>query len=274
MRRVGLVSALALVVLVDAAVLAGVVWNRSGSPDAKVTLTERELPLKFGGPRESTGIALGLVMAPATHAPAWFDEAKLRELGFQPERHPIDGDTRAGRWPLPRRAYAVLELDGPAWSARLEQEQRTVDALPELIAAGKGTEAQLESARRRLAHLRESASRLIAVDAGPDPDVLRARYPDRARYVISAAEVRMHYGPRWSATGARSGPRVQGHIGRILPSSLHVPVQFHPALKEITARSRGTRAGPYGDAGSPRYRATVHYGARNEPWIVDLQRIP
>src|SRR5207245_9835380 len=45
MRRAGLLSALALIVVTNAIVLAGVLSNRRGEPDAILTLTERELPL-------------------------------------------------------------------------------------------------------------------------------------------------------------------------------------------------------------------------------------
>ena len=45
MKKYGLIAAIALIVLTNVVVLAGVAYNRSGEPDATVTLTERELNL-------------------------------------------------------------------------------------------------------------------------------------------------------------------------------------------------------------------------------------
>ena len=47
MRKYGLIPAIALLVLVNIIVLAGVARNRSGAPEALVELTERERPPRF-----------------------------------------------------------------------------------------------------------------------------------------------------------------------------------------------------------------------------------
>ncbi len=63
MKRYGLIGAIALIVLTNVVVLAGVVYNRSGEPDAVVQLTERELSwLKRWDvtDKEDTGIYLKL----------------------------------------------------------------------------------------------------------------------------------------------------------------------------------------------------------------------
>ncbi|NIP73959.1 MAG: DUF4824 family protein, partial [Gammaproteobacteria bacterium] len=213
MRRMGLAGAFALVVLVNGAVLAGVAWNRSGTPDATLPLTERELRVHYNTfrNRENSGVALSLITTRTTRSPQWLGEAKLRQLGFEPQRL-RDGGSEYRKSPLPRRAFVVLEHDGPAWAALLKAKEREVAQLPARIEAGERTERHLEQARQALERMRESASRLVPVDVGIDPEALRNQYSDRRRYAVMAAEIRMGYGGR-------------GSIGRILSGPIHVPVR-------------------------------------------------
>ena len=188
MRRRALLAALALLVLVNILVLAGVAWNRSGQPEASLALTERELRLVYRGRgrEEDSGIALALTLHHDSYAPAWLDEAKLRELGFRPDRIRL-ADGRADeryKQPLPRRAWVVLEFDGAAWRAVLEERERDLDELPAKVAAGKATLEQIAIGERAVARMKTSGSRLVAVDAGREAAELRARYPDRAQYLI------------------------------------------------------------------------------------------
>ncbi len=62
MRKYGLIFAIALLVIVNIVVLAGVGRNRSGAPDAVLELTERELPMSYRGSedKENTGMSLRL----------------------------------------------------------------------------------------------------------------------------------------------------------------------------------------------------------------------
>ena len=114
----------ALVVAADAWLLVGVARNRAGEPDAELKLTERELHLVRLG-EENTGVALrleweGPKMRPLEAAPGWFDEAKLRELGFDPGR-------RVRRF-LPKEAYVAFECAGGA-GLRAVDAGRDADAL-------------------------------------------------------------------------------------------------------------------------------------------------
>jgi len=56
MKRIGLIAALALIVLTNVIVLATVRHNRSGEPDATVTLTERELRL-WSNSKENSAVS-------------------------------------------------------------------------------------------------------------------------------------------------------------------------------------------------------------------------
>ena len=192
MKRAGLLGALALVVLVNAAVLGGVAWNRLGPLDASLRLTERELPIEwdFDAAEEDTGLALELNVNDwrVSH---WLGEAKLRELGFRTEEY---GWTK--KQPL-QKVYLVLEFNGPAWLAAVKEW--TPDP---------------------------AASRLMAVDAGQDARVLRQRYADPNRYLILAAEVGMEF----VHSPKDDRPTAEGFI-KLLNPRVHVPLQHRAALE-------------------------------------------
>jgi hypothetical protein len=101
----GVVAPAILVLVANVWVLVGVARNRAGRPDAELELTERELRLVRLG-EENSGVALDLEWeGPRPRPPdapaGWFDEAKLRELGFDPGQF--------SRASLPKDAFVVLE---------------------------------------------------------------------------------------------------------------------------------------------------------------------
>lgn len=276
MRRAGLMGALGLVVLINGVVLAGVAWNRAGEPEATLVLTERELSMAWGPFRshENTGVALSLNQAWAASSD-WFDEAKLRELGFEPERY-LAPDKTAVDWrkqPLPRRAYVVMEFDGPAWAALLQKKEQEIRDMPAQIEAGKQTRQQLEYEQGELERMRNASSRLVAVDVGNDPEALRARYADTRRYLITAAEVHMSYIYQSESGGNGEKPVMRGHIGEILTGTIHVPARFHATLDEaIRKGSAMTSHRPgYPAEERPHYQVTLYYGRRYEPWVVSIE---
>ncbi len=241
MRSWGLLAALALVALANAIALSGVAWNRRGEPDATVTLTERELrlPRNAGDDEDDTGLALKLEWNPrwdsGKAAPELIPAATLHELGF--ELSPLRQEPE-------RTAWVVLEMEGKAWSRWLAK-RREGDCPPRTDL--EQMEVQMEV----------STSRLVAVDAGVSREALRRRHPDRSRYVIVPGVVR--------ETGVVPELRVE---------SIHVPLRLRPVLDEIakTERLRGARAEDW--PRPPRYRTTVAFGQRGEPWLVGVEKLP
>jgi hypothetical protein len=274
MRHKTLLAALALLVLVNTLVLAGVAWNRSGQAEAALTLTERELRLVYrgSGREEDSGIALALKLHSGSYAPQWLNEAKLRELGFRPDSVlQTDGpsDDRY-KQPLSRRAWVVLEFDGPAWLAALEARERELGELRAKLEAGKATLDQIKTEERGLARMKTSASRLVAVGAGRDAGELRARYPDRARYLIVSAEFRMRV--EWAASEQEPGrDRVQGTL-RLLGRRIHVPLQFHEALLDTLGDDLETDYSLDADE-APHYSVKLNVGKRYEPWVAGVARL-
>jgi hypothetical protein len=97
------------------------------------------------------------------------------------------------------------------------------------------------------------------VDAGPDAQALRAKYPDRTRYAIVKGKVRPTY-----QTGRGKEARWTGYIDGIQNAQVNVPLEIRKAV-ESAPRSIPS-AGVQG--GGPAFEVTVAFGKRFEPWIV------
>lgn len=277
MRRTGLIAAVVLVIAVNGIVLAGVGFNRSGPPDSSIELTEREARL-VGWNDENSAVTMRLAWNRHPYDEderSWFDAARLTAVGFDC-RKPLDAPDAELHYAkmLPRKAHVVLEYEGRAWTDKLERDQRELARLKAELSAGKVTAKAVEDAARRAARERESASRLLAVDAGSDPVALRGRYPDRSRFMIVPAQVRLHYiGP---ARGAKQR-RLGGSIERIMVDTLEVPLHLRQGL--VALRREGTRnvgdsyppGGSYEKPNIPRYRIRVNGGRRYEPWVSDIR---
>jgi len=271
MRRWGLVAAAAVVVLSNLVALLGVAWNRSGEPDAEIVLTEREAPLAWNQERESSAVSLRLEWSGPDLGPGdgtWFDEDKLKEIGFDTAVPPgaSDGPAYYLRQ-LPRQTYVALEYEGDGWKRRLEAARRRVDEAKEKAAAGVEGSAEVEGARKALEWAEKTTSRLVAIDAGNDPGALRDRHPDRSRVAVVPAIVqastRVGTPPR---EGVAPPVGIQGFIQSVLVSSIHVPRDLAATLSSI-----GLRSAP---ADPPRYAVTLRFGRRYEPWVVDIRPLP
>lgn len=244
MRRAGPLLAAAVVVVANLLALASVARNRSGEPEAELWLTERELP-RAPWTDESSGVFLRLEWArsrPGSKADwPWFDRAKLESLGFDCS-HPADAKDADSHYArvMPREAFVVLELDGEAFARWLEARE----AQPPAPSPPSGPP---ESPR-------ETASRLVPIDAGTDAAALRRLHPDRARHLIVPAVV----SPAW-----KDG-LVFGRIRQLRVSQVHVPKDVANGVPAL--RQRGTAA--------PRYEVLVRFGRRLEPWAVEARPRP
>lgn len=267
MKRRGYLLALGLVLVVNGLVLAGVAYNRSGAPTARVVLTERELPVGWAGlgSGEDTGlslrinwrlpsVALGTQEGAASPSGRWFDASKLAELGFDVDFPRNPGEYRSIKQPLPRRAYVVLEYGGAAWEAFREAKREEIRRQ----LAKAENDRQRERINKMAENEEKTGSRLFAVDVGRDPAALRARHPDRTRYLVVPAEVAAFVRPRFQ--GSRLlGYTLEGQIVQLLPDTINVPRRYR-AL--ISSRPNG--------AAGLRYQVTLAYGRRYEAWIESV----
>ena len=274
------IAGLGLIVLTNAVALLGVVYNRSGEPEAMLSLTQRELrtPYRGYGNRENSGLALSLnwrvlgeeSVATQPYAwryagtggtPAWLDKAKMQALGFDTSAPFADADPRGrARYEkqLPREVLLVLELDGSTYRRSLElatQYAARDEAKFAAIPGDKELGTRAKNAREALEWETKWNSRLFVVDAGRDAAALRAKYPDSGRYALVHGQVRLE----WS--GRRNSANVSGFVSGLSIVSINVPY----ALREVFASA--AQAGDFDQNRAP-FEATVAFGKRLEPWIT------
>jgi hypothetical protein len=239
--------AVMLPLLSTATVLGAVQYNRSGGRDP-IVLTERELPLQRRS-ADDTAATLSLMwQQPHRGEEHWLTREKLRALGFRVDVDPNSpGASDYYRGPLRRQAYVVSELNGPAWDSWIQHQERPAD-----LERREGV-----APMRDVPRLRETASRLVAVDADRDANVLHAKYPNARTHLVTAAVIRMFLDKR------STGFALTGFIDEIIPRELHVPADIARALPPFGSDRPGR---------SPGYIVTLRYGRRHEPWIVDISR--
>ena len=256
-----LAAGLAIVAVTNIVALAGAAYNRSGTPEATLQLSERELglPWGWGFESENSGVALRIdwrvlgkepdesrITQPyyplSSGLPGWLDAAKMTELGFDVAS--IERTARARSLyahQLPREVLLVLELDGPAYH--------------ELLARFEAYAKRAPNRADELDREKNESSRLFVVDAGLDAEALRARYPSRSRYAIVRGTVRP-----WVSSEAGQW-MVGGHVSGLSVSRINVPLAFRAPFDEWLDRRARRRA-------EALFTATVAFGRRFEPWMV------
>ena len=280
MNRHAIIAGLVVIGLTNAVALGGVAWNRSGEPESVLTLTERELMRPYGSffDRERGGVEfliswrvlpddpnMGLYMSNYGH-PAWFDEAKLQELGFDVSRSRTPD--RRGRYydrQLPREALIVLEFDGPTWPKALERMRKAGEKELAAAAGKPGEEMRAKNVAETIKREETTGSRLFAVDVGLDAAALRGKYPDRARYAILSGKVR--------ASRDMRGDKLQGYIAELHNTRVNVPREIMPAMSPVSFRHPPSAFRPSAGAPAegPAFQATIAFGKRHEPWLVGVQ---
>ena len=265
-RRQTLIAGAALIVAVNALVLAGVAYNRSGDPTSTLQLSERELRHGRLSSKENSGVALSLVWrvrrgddAPDADvgsygwATDWLDQAKLAALGFDVASARAERESKLWR---SKEVLLVLEFDGPAYRQTLARVQQKADEEEKLLLANPGNkefERRAKRAREAAERDEREASRLFVVDAGLDAATLRAQYPDPTRTLIVRGQVR----PQRVSRDRKDS--LSGHISALSVAQINVPLEFLPALEQAAGADKKAS-----------FSATVAFGKRLEPWLVAL----
>ena len=292
MKRYGLIGAIALIVLTNVVVLAGVVYNRSGEPDAVVQLTERELSwLKRWDvtDKEDTGIYLKLKWNLAKshyrqyrtnhwifqEEDTWLNQKKLEELGFD-THFPLEDEKayRFYRRQLPRQAYVVLEFDGDAYQQWLVEARKRIKEIEQELSEEKKPETRknLGNDIKRISQDMVTQSHLFTIDGGLDPQKLRKRYSNQSKYIITPAvfDISMYY-----SGVKKEGPFLSGRIKNLSIPEIHVNSDYRSFfISDIKTHTTIylPRDKPLSDL-EPRYQVTLNYGQRYEPWIVNVQKL-
>lgn len=241
MIRIALPAVIVLVTV--AAFVAQAARNRAGEPRLTFTLTERELRLeRWGAARdEAAFVELRFEVAHRTDpldARNWISDMRLREIGFNLDV-PAGAPAAAEFYDHvpPRRAWVVLEYDGPAWRA-LHQRR----------ALSPETGSRFES-----------PSRLVPVDAGADPEALARRHPG---HLVLPAVIGLAY-----LAPAQGGPLVYGVLYHLVPAELTVPRELRAVFNGLEARS--------GEAPhEPRYEVDIAVGQLGLPYVRDARLRP
>ncbi|MBN8450090.1 MAG: DUF4824 family protein [Candidatus Accumulibacter sp.] len=272
-----------LIVLTNAAALAGAFLNRNAEAESRTTLSERELALPYGGYRqaENSGLALQLNWRVldenpdhwdhgyARHGgqPAWLDAAHLATLGFDTTAGAATSEARQRfTRQLPRQVLLLLELEGPTWQQAVSRARENAARQTAAAAANPDSEQfakQAEAGRARVAIEETHASRLFVIDAGLDADALRRRYPDRSRHLIVRGSVRP------AERGQDGDHHLAGHISQIAIAQVNVPFALRPVLEPLRNAPR-----PVPDQQAPRYEVQLAIGQRLEPWIERVTTLP
>jgi hypothetical protein len=265
-----IVAGCALIVMSNAVALLGVAYNRSGEPESRLQLTQRELSQPFSGfplERDAVDTTISLnwrvlgrnapdgIYPGRFGRPEWLDATKLAELGFDVSKSMTDRMAAKPRSKLfPREVFIVLELDGPTYRMALQRAREFVGKEKAESAAGS-RKAYPGTPDRSAALQREesSNSRLFAVDAGIDAKSLRAKYPDREHYAILRGRVLANFeGGHWT-----------GYVEGLNVEEINMPIEIRRAVGPLP-RMMGWGIST---ASTPSFQLTVVFGKKFEPWI-------
>ena len=276
MTRLLLWLTLALILATNVFVLSGVAYNRTAKPEAVVTLTEREANLSYST-EENSGIALRLSWQQnrpywPERDPGWLNQAKLESLGYDCSVPLTDVSAEQHyRKALPRKAYVVLEYGGKSWDDWFAKQKA------ELLSERQ----KRHDVKDEIESLERTSSRLVAIDVGNDAARLRALYPDRARFLIAPAEVQLVFMNELIDEARKyHKPFIYGSFS-LLNQEVHVPLGLSEWLDQIrTVEQKDEQSLRFGSRAirkdermkeGPRYSATLHYGQRYEPWVVEIK---
>jgi hypothetical protein len=281
---------LSVIVVANGLALGNAAYNRMGEPESRLVVSQRELWVDAETRRESSGVSAHLrwcvtdsvVVADDpgreypgldcdNRMPDWLNQQRLAALGFdvQLDAETADAARRSYRSTV-RRAFLVLELGGTQRDDKLARAR----ALLANREAAFGRESDTARVRREIANMRarvdyleRSASRLYVIDAGPDREALRAKYPDRSRYAILTGKVRARV-----RTGDSAAPHrvwVGGELSAVDGERLNVPNAYQGALLAVTPQGRFGRRPATGQERV--LQITVPVGRRLEPWIAGVK---
>jgi hypothetical protein len=172
-------------------------------------------------------------------------------LVFEPPRLRSDGGPREPGW-FDRAKLESIGFDcRRAVTAESADYYRTRPPRTTFAALEYGEGSSLES-------------RLSLVDVGNDAAALRRRHPDRRRVAIVEATAVIRH-----VSNPGQPPFLTGRVTSVLPRELNVPREWRGALEGLQSDAQAVTWPP--PQHEPRFRVTVTWGKRLEPWITDVE---
>ncbi len=261
----------ALIALTHGVTLAGVAWNRGGTPVATLKLGERELrqwrpahdensQLTFHLNWRVEGVSDSDVYYDVwTRKPAWLDRAALERLGFDLSLPYENGKT----------LFLVLEMDGPTYQRALRRAREQVGNAERQLAAAPQTgtkartdaEQDLARTRVRLREEENDNSRLFVVAAGLDAETLRAAHPG-SEYAVVRGEITVRQDDR------DTSPTLKAFVSALSVENINVPYALRTAVESWLEAWKKRRKNE--DAHRPDSTPvfTFAWGPRLEPWLA------
>jgi len=250
----------ALVLVTNAIALGGAWWNRMAPAEATLVLTGRDVEvmnaIRDAAPIDASRrpqLQLSIRYANAQYRPpgspsAWFSAAHLRANGLEvPSPTPSHGGQEV--WHRSHQTllvYVVLEHDGLAYQDEYHRQCETPIAGPTKPPAAEGRVSP------RCEQLRED-SRLYVMDVGANRQQLRDQYPDRTRYAVVHASLRIpSQEDEWSPLGSV----------HLLQPMIAIDDQWRSSLPELLRQPGNTT------------HLRVAFGRSLEPWLIALSADP
>ena len=267
-------------------VISGVIYNRSKGPVTLIELTERELQLPYWTNDENSGLALQLEWRTigrdkndfylgSWDSPTWFNEIKLKELGFDIENtNSFVYSSEYYKVPIPKKAFVVLEYDGKLYKEALKRAEKNFEKEKNILKADiESNSNDFEWAETHLRDERESETRLFAIDAGLDANKLKEQYNDQTRFIVVPGIVKM----RCNYNDKKDNEAPVGYISRLCVEKIHVPLKYRKTFDPIMSKEKPKKykfnISQRHISNLPRYKVKLAYGKRFEPWIQSVQAI-
>lgn len=271
MRNI-MIAAVLLLVLTNVVVLTGVAYNRAGEPVASLDLTERELSVRktYSDIDENSGTALSINWRNPDsdedpdnayrqyNAPAWLNEKKLSELGFDIEglKNPRS-DNQYNYDAATADVILVLEYQGDSYKQAIDIAERRLARLS--AKKNQLTKEELDEKikwhQEKLDELKVSETRLYVIDAGLDQQALVRKYKGRNNTLFAHGEISVNLADKL----------LTGHIRELYIPEVHVPLPYSEQLSVLT---KDRAYSEYGEKViPPRYQVRLNIGKRLEPWI-------
>ncbi|PID27625.1 MAG: hypothetical protein CSB55_08100 [Candidatus Cloacimonadota bacterium] len=263
------ILAFSLIFVVNLIVLWGIFINRSAEPDFEGFLTERELGLPWIKQSENSILSFRIYWrrdsdeASGSFSSVWLNDRKLQELGFKTVSQNNAKDRNCCKH-LPKEVFIVLEYNGSVYEkALLLAEKRLAESEDELQKSPENEKLirEYETAKNNFEAEQNTKSRLFAIDSGLDHKKLRAKYPDRSKFIITKGIIT----PKIQFVKNRRA--VVGYINKLSIEKIYVPLPFKRELESILNKKM-TRNN---EIIRPGYKVKLAYGSRLEPYIVSLE---
>lgn len=261
-------------VLVNIIVLAGVAYNRSGEPIASLKLTERELALPYRSRKstENSGLALRLkwnIVPPEPYTstydrynlhyygnPNWLTKEKLTALGINVnDNKPYENDSSSGYGKSKtEELIIVFEYNGESYTSSVKKAEEDIKYYRNSAKVNADDEKLAKKLVRHetsLNKLKNTQSRLIAIDAGRDIETLKQKYNDSSKYLFLRGEIKRNW---------KKG-KFTARIKQIFNDRVHV------ALPESEMFSGMERLKQNDIEEKPRYEVELLLGERLEVWV-------